>query len=146
LTPETVLALAILAQVGLAFLVLFILGRRRLPRVGRGEIRLADIALSGEAWPDDARQASNNFDNQFQIPVLFYVVAGLTLYLGAGWAEAALAWAFVATRCLHSAIHLSSNNVRHRFMAYVGGFALVVAMWLAVVVRVGAGALAGGGA
>ena len=41
-----------------------------------------------------------------------------------------LAWMFVATRIVHAAIHISYNNVMHRFLAYVAGSFVVMGMWV----------------
>ena len=121
--------LALWTQGALAMLILFILGRRRVPLVMEKKIAVRDIALERTGWPEEARKASNAFDNQFQLPVLFAIGTGIALYLGAGWPEAVLAWAFVATRIVHAAIHLTSNNVYRRFGAYVAGFAVLIALW-----------------
>jgi hypothetical protein len=123
---------ALLAQGGLALVLLWLLGARRLPLIGRGKIR---IAMSREPWPDDAKLASNAFDNQFQLPVLFYVAVFAALYLGPVWFEAALAWGFVISRIVHAAIHVTSNHVIRRFTAYVTGYAILVVFWLELAVR-----------
>lgn len=126
---------ALLAQGGLALVLLWLLGARRLPLIGRGKIRIADIAMSREPWPDDAKLASNAFDNQFQLPVLFYVAVFTALYLGPLWFEAALAWGFVISRVVHAAIHVTSNHVIRRFTAYVTGYAILIVFWLELAVR-----------
>jgi hypothetical protein len=41
----------------------------------------------------------------------------------------ALAWGFVATRVVHSAVHVSYNRVMHRFIVYIAGGALLFAGW-----------------
>jgi hypothetical protein len=126
---------ALLAQGGLALVLLWLLGARRLPLIGRGKIRIADIAMSREPWPDDAKLASNAFDNQFQLPVLFYVAVFAALYLGPVWFEAALAWGFVISRIVHAAIHVTSNHVIRRFTAYVTGYAILIVFLLELAVR-----------
>ena len=40
-----------------------------------------------------------------------------------------LAWAFVGTRLVHTAIHCSYNRVIHRFYAYIGGYFVLIALW-----------------
>jgi hypothetical protein len=93
-------------------------------------VKIKDVALDNSRWPDDIRKISNNFDNQFQVPVFFYAVLPLLLVTGlADVASVVLAWAFVASRFVHSAIHIGTNTVIHRFQAFVVGFVLVVLMW-----------------
>lgn len=134
---EKLLTLAMAAQVLLAFALVLWLGRERVPRVMSGEIAMADIAVERTAYPLKARLLSNSFDNQFQLPVLFLVGALLALHLGAvGWGDAILAWAFVLLRYLHAGIHVTTNNVEHRFAAYSGGLAVLALFWLWLVIRI----------
>ena len=74
---------------------------------------------------------AENFENLFEIPVLFYfftVVVFVTgtvdpIYL---WGS----WIFVATRAVHSWIHCTSNQVPARFAAYATGALLLLSMWV----------------
>jgi hypothetical protein len=134
---EKLLLLAIAAQVLLTLAILILMGRERVPRVMRGEISMADIAVDRSAYPLRARLLSNNFDNQFQLPVLFYAAAILALLIGPiGWAEAVLAWAFVALRYVHAFIHVTTNHVLSRFAAYAAGLAVLALFWLWLVIRI----------
>lgn len=133
---EKLLIVAVAAQVLLTFGIAVWLGFERVPRVARGEIKAKDVAVSRDAWPMQARLLSNSFDNQFQLPVLFYAGVLLSLSAGAaGWAEVVLAFAFVALRYWHAGIHVTTNNVVQRFAVYAAGFAVLVLYWLVVVVR-----------
>ena len=42
----------------------------------------------------------------------------------------ALAWGFVGSRVVHSAIHCSYNNVNHRFAVYVAGSLFLLLFWV----------------
>lgn len=133
---EKLLILSMAAQVLLTILVLILMGRERVPRVMSGEIAVKDIAVERSAYPLKARLLSNCFDNQFQLPVLFYVAVLLTLWAGTvSWLELVLAWAFVALRYAHAAIHITTNRVEHRFVAYTAGLAVLCALWLWLVLR-----------
>lgn len=133
---EKLLILAMAAQVLLALGLLLWLGRERVPRIMRGEIAMADIAVERTAYPLKARLLSNSFDNQFQLPVLFFVGALLALHLGVvSWVEVILAWAFVALRYVHAAVHVTTNNVEQRFAAYGAGLAVLVLFWLWLIIR-----------
>ena len=126
---------AILAQGALALGLLWYLGTIRIPMVMKGEVRIDDIALDRNAWPKRERQASNAFDNQFQLPVLFYVGALLALYFGPGIIEVGLAWLFVVTRYVHAWVHVTDNHVIRRFAAYFAGLVVLCVFWLDLVVR-----------
>ena len=130
------LILAIAAQVLLTLAILVLMGVERLPRVMSGEIPLKDIAVDTDAYPLKARLLSNNFDNQFQLPILFYVASLLALWSGGtNWLEVALAWAFVALRYVHAAIHVTTNNVGRRFVVYATGLAVLAVLWLLLLLR-----------
>ncbi|MDB5585651.1 MAG: hypothetical protein JWP26_621 [Devosia sp.] len=131
------LILSIAAQVLLTIGILLLMGRERVPRVMSGEISWQDIAVDRSAYPLRARLLSNNFDNQFQLPVLFYVVALLALWSGSiGWVEVILAWLFVILRYVHAVIHTTSNSLLPRFSAYTAGMVVLCVFWVWVVGRV----------
>jgi hypothetical protein len=133
---DRLLILAVALQVLLTMGILVWLSLERVPRVMRGEIAVRDIAIDRQAYPPQARLLSNSFDNQFQLPVLFYVAALLVLWSGgAGWAEVLLAWLFVALRYVHAGVHLTTNHVHRRFAAYTAGLVVLVLLWLWLVLR-----------
>ena len=135
--PDKLLILAMAIQAFLAIGLVFWLGFERVPRVNRGEIRIADIAVDRSAYPLKARLLSNSFDNQFQLPVLFFVGALILLVSGlVDWVDVALGWLFVAVRIVHAAIHVTSNNVPRRFVAYTAGLAVLALFWLWLVLRI----------
>lgn len=130
------LILAIAAQVLLTIIVLFMMGRERVPRVLSGEIAVKDIAVDRSAYPLRARLLSNNFDNQFQLPVLFYVAALLALITSVpGWVDVILAWLFVVLRYAHAAIHITTNRVHRRFAAYTAGMVVLAVWWVCLAAR-----------
>ncbi len=96
-----------------------------------------DIAMGRFAWPDDAQKRAHNQRNQFELPVLFYAATAFALILGAvDPTMLALAWAFVASRVVHAAIHIGPNRIRWRGPAFVLGFLIVTAMWLKLFLHV----------
>ena len=130
------LILAIAAQALLSVIILLLMGRERVPRVMSGEIAAADIAVERSAYPLKARLLSNNFDNQFQLPVLFYVVALLALWsTGTNWPEVIFAWLFVALRYAHAAVHVTTNRLHLRFALYTAGLVALTVLWLLVILR-----------
>jgi len=121
----------VFVQVMLVIALVIATGRGRVAAVRAGEVKLKDIALDGSRWPERLRKPANNYQNQFELPVLFYAV--VTLLIATGLADGVslvLAWAFVASRLVHSFIHLGSNNVVHRLFAFGSGLAVLAAMWL----------------
>lgn len=126
---------AMLAQGALALALVWYLGTIRVPMVMRGEVKVRDIALTRSGWPQRENKVSNAFDNQFQLPVLFYIGCGLAIHFGAGWFDAVLAWLFVVLRYVHAGIHITDNDVVRRFTAYTAGLAVLTLFWIVLVVR-----------
>lgn len=127
------LLIPLLVQVFLTFLVWFYLFARRIPEIMNKRIdvdRLKDRAESHRLLPDSAA-ASNNLQNLFELPVLFYlgVVVALVL-LVTDPLLVALAWGFVGLRVVHSLIHCSYNNVNHRFAVYLAGSLMLFLFWI----------------
>jgi hypothetical protein len=129
------LIVSMLAQGALALGLVWYLGSIRIPMILRGEVSIRDIALSRQGWPEREKQVSNAVDNQFQLPLLFYVACGLALALGPTWFDLGLAWAFVISRYLHAAIHITDNNVIRRFWAYTVGLGILTVFWLVLVLQ-----------
>jgi hypothetical protein len=126
----------VLVQVLLTLVILGLLGRARVAAVRAKRVKIATVALSNEGWPDDVRRFSNNLANQFETPVLFYVLVAAAIHVGAtGWPMVALAWIYVASRVAHAVVHTTSNHVLKRFRIFLVGLAALGAMWLAVAIR-----------
>src|SRR5882762_5726041 len=73
--------LPVFVLVGLAFFLLIWMAGARLNALVGGETKIRDIALGQPNWPDRATQIGNCFANQFEIPVLFYVLIAIALPL-----------------------------------------------------------------
>src|SRR5690242_6120117 len=134
---DTRIFLPALAMAGLTFIVWLRMYFARIGEMKRERIHPQSVATSPQmaARLKDTR-AADNFRNLFELPVLFYlalVVAALTGQ--ADTAVLALAWAFVALRVLHSAIHCGYNKVKHRFFAYLAGGLVLWALWIVLAVR-----------
>ena len=65
---------ALFVQVALTFALLLRLGQARLRAVRAGERRHARLCRGEDVWPQLATQVANAFRNQFELPVLFYLV------------------------------------------------------------------------
>lgn len=136
MTVQAILA-PVFAQVFLTFGLLFWTGFARLRAFRDGSAKGRALSLGQRDWPAPAQQAANSFSNQFEIPVLFYVLVGLALATRkADLLFVVLAWVFVATRVLHAGIYLTTNRVAHRFQAYTAGTLVLLAMWIIFAVRI----------
>ena len=123
--------LPVFVLVGLTFaLLLWMAGARRQALVG-GETRVRDIALGQQNWPERATQVGNCFANQFELPLLFYILIALALPLRhVDYVMVLLSWVFVVTRFAHAGIFVSSNDLNQRSLAWFAGVLVLFAMWL----------------
>jgi hypothetical protein len=129
--------LPVFVQIALTFALLYRLGPARFAAVKSGNTKVSDIALGQGNWPDEVMQVGNCFNNQFQLPVLFYVLVILALVLRkADLLFVILSWLFVISRFVHAGIHVTSNNVLRRFQAYAIGSLILLAMWVIFAVRI----------
>jgi hypothetical protein len=123
--------LPVFVLVGLTFALLFGMARMRTRTLMAGETKVKDIALGQQNWPTQLTQIGNCFSNQFELPLLFYILIALALPLRhADLVIVLLSWVFVVTRFVHAGIFVTSNNVRQRGMAWLAGVLVLFAMWL----------------
>jgi hypothetical protein len=123
--------LPVFVQIGLTFaLLLWMAGARRNALVGGGT-KIPDIVLGQPNWPARATQIGNCYRNQFEVPVLFYVLIALALPLRhADLVIVMLSWVFVVTRFVHAGIFTSSNDLNQRSLAWFAGVLVLLAMWI----------------
>ena len=124
-------------QVLLTLGIGFLLFTARAAALRGRQVRWQQIALGEPAWPPEAMQRANAFSNQFQLPVLFYVLTILAIISKhADVLFVAMAWLFVLSRVAHAVVHVTSNHVPTRGMLYgIGGLVLII-MWLIFIVRI----------
>jgi hypothetical protein len=129
--------LPVFVQVALTFILLMRLGSGRLRTLSAGKTKVRDIALGESNWPADVTQVGNCFNNQFQLPMLFYVLVVLAPFLHkADLLFVIMSWIFVISRIVHAGVHITSNNVNQRFAAYTVGMVVLLLMWAIFAVRI----------
>jgi hypothetical protein len=123
--------LPVFVLVGLTLgLLLWMAGARRQALVG-GETKIRDIALGEPNWPTRATQIGNCFSNQFELPLLFYILIAVALPLRhADFVIVLLSWVFVITRFVHAGIFVTSNDLGRRSLAWFAGVLVLFAMWI----------------
>ena len=129
--------LPVFVQVALTFALLLRTAMGRLASFQSGEVKPQDIALGESGWPKKLTQYSNAFKNQFELPVLFYVLIAFILITRVGdILLLVLAWIFVILRLAHAYIHTTGNDVLLRGRIYGGGFVALIAMWIIFAVKI----------
>lgn len=126
-----------LALIGWTFAILLLMGRRRIAAVQAGRVHAREFAFGeSAAVPADCAIVNRHYMNLLEIPLLFYAVC-LTYYVTqrADAVALTIAWAYVALRLAHSAVHLGSNRLFHRLLAFaLSNFALM-GLWGWLLVR-----------
>lgn len=128
----------VLVQVLLTLVVSMVLYARRLPPMFKA--KLPNEALqdkdSLKKLPAPARFAADNYNHQFEAPVLFYVVCLGAILTGlANELTLTLAWAYVAARIVHAIIQCTTNVVMQRFAVFSISMFILIAMTVDIALR-----------
>ncbi|MDH5784432.1 MAG: MAPEG family protein [Chromatiales bacterium] len=121
----------------LAFYVGIRLSNLRVRAVMSGEVKISYFRCNrGAELPDYLMQTEQNYTNQFELPVLFYV-ACLIAYSASlvDVVNIALAWIFVVSRLAHTYTHIRENRLLKRRRAFITGYLALVILWLELLVR-----------
>ena len=123
----------VLAQIFLALIMFIILGVRKAKAVKAGEVNRKQTALNNREWPDYVVKVSNNIANQFEAPILFYVLSLVLNSIDAvGIVAIILAWLFTLSRFAHAYVHIGTNYVPMRLRLFLIGCFVLIAMLIQV--------------
>ena len=87
--------------------------------------------------PPSVSVPNRNYMNLLEAPILFYVVSLLLFVTDSVTTVAiSLAWLYVVLRVIHSAIHLTYNNVIHRLTFFGLSSAVLLGMWIVAGVEI----------
>lgn len=126
---NNMILLPALLQVLLTIAIYGALAVAKTRAVKRGLVDMSRRALHDDAWPESVMKINNNIRNQFEVPVLFYVLTIMLWQLNqTGVLAQSLAWLFVASRIVHACIHTGSNFVPARRRVFMFGCVVVLAM------------------
>ena len=129
--------LPLFVEVLLTLVLLYVMGWRRAAAFRNKQVREADISLREPNWPPRALQAAYAFSNQFELPVLFYVLTILVIVTKqADLVFVLLAWVFVVLRILQAWVHVTRNNVRYRGAYFAAGAIVLTIMWVIFMLRI----------
>src|ERR1700728_2265220 len=129
--------LPLFVEVILTFALMLWMGALRGGDFRSGAVRSGDVALREPNWPKRTVQAANSFSNQFELPVLFYVLTILEwVTRRAGYVFVILAWIFVICRVLQAYVHVTGNVYRLRSGFYAVGALVLMVMWALYIVEV----------
>jgi len=135
MNPNAIIYPAI-AMFALSIGVIIKLGTTRFVAIRRREVSIRFFRTYDEGTqPKRLHLLSRHVQNHFEIPPLFYVGVILTYIAGfVTLAGVTFAWLYVASRSLHTYIHLGSNNVTHRFFVFAASLLFLFGLWLTLLV------------
>ena len=87
-----------------------------------------NAAIDNRAWSLPVVLTSNSLENQFQLPVIFYVLCFVLFSIGAVSTFAmVLACVFALSRWAHAYVHVTSNYIPQRMVLFgVGVITLLI--------------------
>lgn len=114
--------LPMLVQITLTLAMFILLGIRKSSALKSGEFDRTKTALDNSAWCSEVVKVSNNIANQFQTPVLFYILS-IVFFLtnSVTTLVLALSWIYVITRIMHAFVHVTSNKISLRLSSFTVG-------------------------
>ena len=120
--------LPVLLTLAIPLMVLILNAYRKNIDRGKGQVN-ERAAIDNKAWSLPVVLTSNSLDNQFQFPIVFYVLCFILLHVDAISAFAlTLAWVFALVRCAHAFVHVSSNTIALRVASF--GLSMIVLLIL----------------
>ncbi len=125
-----------IAMFFLSLAMVFHLGVSRFAAIRRRDVSVEYYRLYNEGeQPERLQQISRHVQNHFEVPPLFYIVLLFLLVTGSVTQVAViLAWLYFLSRCLHSYIHLGSNNVSRRFFTYGASGLILAGLWICLLI------------
>lgn len=135
----TAILFPVIVQVVLTLGVLVAMGPARAQSMRENGQKLTDddVRIGQNTWSTEAVKVSKNYANQFELPVLFYAVVAFAMITSAvDLLMVGLAWVFVLSRVVHTAIHIGPNIVMWRGTAFLVGFVALALMWLKLTVHI----------
>ncbi len=97
--------------------------------LANAEVDLNRRALHVDAWPESVLKVSNNLQNQFESPILFYVLCFVLWALnGVDMLVMGISSAYVVLRVFHAGVHTGSNTVAIRKKVFMVSVLLLVAL------------------
>ena len=132
-----IVLLPVFVLVALTFGLGVWMGGARFLAIRSRQVRVKDIALGQAAWPQKITQIGQSYQNQLELPVLFYALVAMVLATHTQtFAFVFMEWLFGVSRLAHAFTHVTSNNLRDRFLMFAAGALVLLAMWIWFFARV----------
>ena len=118
----------------LVFITLFTMVKMRLileKYLKNKKIKFSYLKVYKNDVPEDLDQARQHYKNQFEVPVLFYLLISLIYAQNSvNIYHLTFTWLFIFFRCLHCYIRVSTNYVPHRAKFFVLSLLMLLCGWV----------------
>ena len=129
--------LPVIAQILLVVILYLALSKAKVKSTDEGTVDETRRGLYDDAWPESVLKINNCIRNNFELPVLFYVLAMVLWALNyVNWVTLTLAWAFVGSRYMHAYVHTGSNFVPLRRSIFKVSTVIVMVLSVCVLIAV----------
>ena len=127
----------VFVQVALTFVLGFWAAGVRFSAVRGGVVRPREVALREPNWPPHVRKILYAYENQLELPILFYILVCLLIPTRhADLIFVILAWVFVLLRLVHAYVHVTDNNMARRGPVFIAGAIVLAVMWVIFAIRI----------
>tara|TARA_Y100000589_G_C27104653_1_gene609561 strand:- start:460 stop:879 length:420 start_codon:yes stop_codon:yes gene_type:complete len=128
------IVIIVFIKIFLTFRLLFLAFRN----LKNKEIKLSQFRLYEGEFPDQLWSARYQFQNMFEIPILFYILCILHIILNNySQLDVYLAWGFVFFRVLHFFIRLQNQrdlNIRPRTYTFILSLVCLTIGWIKLII------------
>ena len=129
------IVIIVFIKIFLTFRLLFLAFRN----LKNKEIKLSQFRLYEGEFPDQLWSARYQFQNMFEIPILFYILCILHIILN-NYSQlyVYLAWGFVFFRVLHFFIRLQNQrdlNIRPRTYTFILSLVCLTIGWIKIIIN-----------
>ena len=125
---------AMITMVALIYIIGIYTAYIRMSSVRKGLVKVRYFKLmQGEEIPEIITKTTRQFNNMFEVPMLFFFAGVLYLVLGIESMTGVIAaWTFVGLRAIQAIIHLTYNYPLHRMLAFNTGNICIVVLWVII--------------
>ena len=128
--------LPVFVEVFLTFGLLFWLGKLRADDLKSGAVQPSQHKFGENVGSDRTRQVHRCFQNQFETPILYYVVVILAIMAKkADIIFVVLEWLYVLLRLAHAWAHCGRNDLSIRSPLFAVGLLVLLVMWLLLAIQ-----------
>ena len=103
------------------------------------DIRLSQFRIYEGDFPDRLRSARQQYQNMFEIPIIFYLLCLLNIYFNNyNQFDIVLAWGFVIFRMIHFFIRLQNQkniNIIPRTFIFIISLIFLTIGWISFVIK-----------